>query len=194
MATEIIYMIEVADLKARGFIQKNVESEVIATLIHRVQFNIIRPLLGGALYRKLLADIQALEEDATPIPDDYQTLLEDYVLPCLIPYVEMRATTHLNWKMRNKSVGTANDASITAADIQAISNLREEIKIDATEARNMLVRYLKTNSNLYPEYLERNCIDPVPETEESSAGENFMFITGGLTRNRRNERGYKPGE
>ncbi len=194
MATEKIYLIEADDLKAQGFIEKNVETEKLAIIIWRVQFNVIRPLLGGALYRAMLEHVRAEEEDSTPIPADYLTLLDDYIVPTLIPYVEMRATTHLNWKMRNKSVGDASDEHVKAADAQIISNLRSELKADATEARNVLVRYLKMNTNLYPEYLERNCIDPVPEDQDTSTGDQFMFIHGGLGSDKPNERGLKPGE
>lgn len=192
----IRFLISATDLKDNGFIHGNVEDKVLSVLIHRVQHNTIRPILGGVLYKKLLDDVEAYNNGnspSTPIPANYDTLLNDYVVPCLIPYVEMRATTHLNWKIRNKSVGTANDEHIRSSNRQETKDLVNELETDAIERRNELIKYLCDNTDLFPEYLECNNVDVKPEGMDSSAGDNFLFVFGGV-KSYDNERGRKPGE
>jgi hypothetical protein len=153
MANDLIYFLTTDELKARGIIHGNVEDTVLTVLIERTQRLKIRPVLGGVLYKKLLADIKAYNNGnspSTPIPADYKTLLEDYILPALIPMVEKKATVHLNYKMRNKAVGSGNDEFIRANNRQETADLQDDLEDDIADMRNELVRYLKDNRDLFP--------------------------------------------
>lgn len=182
MGAEIIYMITTDELKERGFIHGNVEDTVLAVLIERTQRLKMRPILGGVLYKKILADIKAYNNGvapSTPIPADYKTLMEDYILPCLIPMIEKRATVHLNYKMRNKAIGSGNDEFIRANNRQETADLQDDLEDDIADMRNELIRYLKDNTDNFPEYLECNNVDLTPEEEADSTSGSIDFIYGG---------------
>lgn len=178
------YIISAEKLTEDGFIHGNVETKVLSVIIERVQLTKIKPVLGGVLYRKILEFIQDEQENSTPIPAAYLTLIDDYIVPALIPLIEIRATTHLNWKMKNKAVGTSSDEYIRPSVRQETSDLKDELMADAMAARNELIRFLKANSSDYPEYLERNSVDIYPEDQESAGDDSIMFVVGGLPRKR----------
>lgn len=195
------YLIKTTDLTKQSFIHGNVESDLLKTMIWRVQQGAIKRVLGGPLYRKLLADVQAYnngESPSTAIPAAYDTLLSTYVIPYLIIKVEMMfAAGFGNVKFRNKSLGRGNDDNINSAPPQEGDNMYEELETQATDAYNDLVRFLRFNIENYPEYKEHTLLDPPPEQEKSSAGDQLMFVVGGRKRiNYCNpeERGYKDGD
>lgn len=179
-----VYIISAEKLTEDGFIHGNVETKVLSTIIERVQLTKIKPALGGVLYRKVLELIQDEQENSTAIPEPYATLIDTYIVPALIPLVEIRATTHLNWKMKNKAVGTSSDEYIRPSVRQETSDLKDELMADAMAARNELIRYLKANASDFPEYTERNSVDVYPEDQESASDDSIMFIVGGLPRTR----------
>lgn len=192
------YLIKLAELKDQSMIHSNVQDGKLKNILWRVQETEIHPILGTKLYKKLLDDIQAYNNGSapsTPIPADYKTLLDEYVLPCLIAYVEYRSIPRLNSKILAKGVGRNNDEYLSTADKQAEVDLQDEYKTDAIHFRNVLISYIRTNLTLFEEYLDRTNGNIFPEDREAAAEDSFMFVSGGSgSYCDRSERGYKEGD
>ena len=88
------YMIDTDDLKEIALINKNVEDSIINVVIQRVQKGVVRPVLGTALYDRLLTGI-----DADDLNSDEIELMENYVIPLL----EQLATESQSTRRRMKS-------------------------------------------------------------------------------------------
>ena len=190
------YLILLADLKDNSMIHGNVQDTELKNILFRVQDMEIQPILGTKLYKKLLDDIEAYDNgNGTPIPANYKILLEGYVIPALIPYVEYSCIPFLTTKIKAKSVGSNNDEFLTVADKQGQANLQDQYKPACIHYRNILIDYLRVNIDLFDEYLDRTNGNIFPESKEASTEDSFMFVSGPVQGYcDKGERGYKIGD
>jgi len=143
----IKYFLRVQDLKDRGYIQGNVEEIVLASIMQRVQDMDLQPILGTPLYNKLLSEL--------PNPTGiYLTIIDEHITPALVALCEVRAVVHLNYKLRNKSVGTMNDQFVRDGTAKEMDDLRVQLEKDAAFYMNRLIAFLKQNKTSIPEYTE----------------------------------------
>jgi hypothetical protein len=157
------FFIRTADIKDRGYIQPNAEDSVLRVILQRVQDMEIQPLLGTALYTKLL-------NDCPTYSGIYLTLVNEHLVNVLITACEIRAVVHYNYKIRNKSVGTANDEHVRAGSPKEMDDLRVQLEADAAFYKQRLTAFLKQNKTIIPEYTEaQEChdIEPVKDTTAS---------------------------
>lgn len=160
------YLITTTQLTELGFIDGNVEADVIKNVIWRVQETQIQPILGSPLYRKMKEKIEAWYTGSETQSGVYYDLLVEYIVPCLVALCEVKITFHLNSEIENKGVGSNRDEHFTSNTIAQNNNLRDELKKDASSFQNKLIKHLcDDNGTNYPEYLERtgNSEDDVPE-------------------------------
>ena len=134
-----------------GFTHGNVEEELIVNAIWRIQETQIQPLIGTPLFNKLKDLIKA-----GSFSGDYYDLMVEYIIPALIPMVEIKLTFHLTTEIQNKGVGANSDQYMRSNDVQRNNNLRDELRKDAGHFSDILVKHLcDDGGKLYPEYLER---------------------------------------
>lgn len=167
------YFITAERLAQYGFIHANVEEDIMLNCIWRVQETQLQPILGTPLYDKLIADVKAGLTSG-----DYYDLMLNYVIPCLIPLVEIKMTWHITNEIENKGVGKNSDEYMRTNSVADNNNLRDELKKDADHFRNQLIRYLcDDNGTLYPEYTENtsNTVDMKP-TDARPNYENKISI------------------
>jgi hypothetical protein len=145
------YLCTAEFLKANSFINNNVEDSIVKVAMQRVQRNNIEPLLGTALYDKLIADIKA-----GTVAGNYEVLLDEYVLPVYIAWVEYKLAPHQNTEIRNKAVGKSGDNDITPATDTELGRIREQYRNDAKVLENKLIGYLCENNTLFAEYTSGN--------------------------------------
>jgi hypothetical protein len=141
--------------------------------MQRVQRLYIEKLLGTPLYDKIIGDIK----EGT-LGGVYQALLEKYILPVYIGYVEYRVTTHVAIQIRNKNLGRSGDADITPATLNEYNVLREELIRDAKSYEDKLIKHLcDDNGEKYPEYIVRtgNAEDLKPQRK--TAYSKTIFLT-----------------
>ena len=113
------YLITTAKVKKIAYIQGNVEDSFLSITIKRVQDNIIQPLIWTSLYKRLLAGITAND-----LNSDEQTLLNDYIAPCIASACDYKIIYPLATKTRNKTVGSNQDEIMSTASLEAKTQLR----------------------------------------------------------------------
>lgn len=185
------YIISPEQLMKAGFIHQNTEATSISPIILRVQDRIIQSILGTKLYKKCLDLIQAYNNGnapTTPVPEPYKNLLNNFVIDCLVCYVEMETTTFITWKMRAAGVGQNNDQWFKPSSKQETTDLKKQIEVYAVHYRNQLLAHLEwslTNgtdgAKLYPEYECGQGVDAGidPQKKKTTIAGNFLFIKGG---------------
>lgn len=141
------FLIDLQTLKHYSLIDANVNDEVLRVILKRVQDIYIHPVLGTPLYKRFLEGVE--NDDLTA---DELKLLNDYILNYLYVVCDIQASTHLNWRIRNKSVGSASDEHVRANNVPDTNNLVDNLRKQASFYKNRLIGYLKDNDTLFPLY------------------------------------------
>lgn len=144
----IVVFISADNLKKLGFVQSNVETELLKTTIYRVQKSMIRPLLGRSLYDRLLSGIEN-----NSLNTDEQRLIDDYIIDCIVCAADFRATIHTTIQIRNKTTGITQDQNQQPLQ-KDDKRLEDVLRKDYEVARHDLICYLRDNYRLYPEYTD----------------------------------------
>jgi hypothetical protein len=113
-----------------------------------------------------------------PKSGDYYELWVNYIIPALIPMVEIKVTFHTTSEIENKGTGTSRDEFFNPNTINQNNNLRDELRKDATHFKNQLIKHLCDDKGVkYPEYKEHTSNSEDFKPEDSGADyENQMFI------------------
>lgn len=166
------YLIDIETLKKSSYIDSNVNDEILTVTLKRVQDIYLEPVIGTVLYKRLLKGVD--NEDLT---SDEKALLV-YIFDFLSVGCELKSSTHLNWKIRNKAVGSANDEHVNSNSISEYNNYRDELKKDLSFYKNRLIGYLKDNTSLYPKYTEcnSNSENLKPEEKGTNYSNKISFI------------------
>ena len=144
------YLISVENLKKKGLIHQNTDTKVLSVAIQRIQDRVIQPALGSPLYRALLTRVQDNDWNA-----DYRDLMNNYVVPAMVAYVDFIVAKLTNTKSTNKTTGHALDEHITSSTKQEVDQFREELRSDAEFYLERLIGFLKDDcGTLYSEYTE----------------------------------------
>lgn len=159
------YIIDIATLKKRSYINSDVNDETLIVTLQRVQDRYLEPVLGTLLYKRLLAGIEADD-----LNSNEENLIDNYILKFVCVGCELKASVHNNWKIRNKSVGTASDEHVRANGINEENNLNDELYKDLSFYRNRLIGFLKDNKTTYPLY---TCSDNEEDLNPSEKGTNY---------------------
>lgn len=151
-------MITVDNLKKLGLIHNNTDTKILGVAIKRTQDMHIQPATGTCLYKALLQRIE--DNDWTP---DYANLMNEYILPCLVAFVDYRASVLLNEKLTNKAVGRSTDEYQNANTDSETKKLQDMLRKDAYFYKERLIGHLKDDNGVkYPEYIS-NCDDDCNE-------------------------------
>jgi hypothetical protein len=147
------YLLTLENLKRIGFIHNNTDSKILTVCMRRAQDINVQPTLRTPLYKALLLRVK--NNDWTD--QNYVTLMNDYVIPCLVAFVDYRCSKMLNEKLTNKSVGRATDENMTANSDEQTNVLRDTLRKDAYFYKERLLGFLKDDTGvMFPEYNETN--------------------------------------
>ena len=153
----MIEFITINELKKRGFIHGNVDTQTLKICIARAQDMQIQEALGTPLYKAMIEHVDQWLTNATPIPPKYKELLEEKIQPALVAWTDERASVHLLNKMTNKTVGQNEDQYIRASERKAAVALKDRLTKDAEFYTDRLIGYLMDNRSELPEYDEYQC-------------------------------------
>ena len=92
-----VLLISAEILKDRTGIHSNIDDKLLYPEIKAAQDMYIHPILGTNLYNKIINDV-----DAGTITGDYKSLLDDYIIDCLIYYVLSGLPEALSYQFWNK--------------------------------------------------------------------------------------------
>lgn len=164
-------LINAYDLKQRGFIHSNVEDSILEPTIYRVQDTMIEPLLGCDLFRRL---IQGIEDG--DLTTDERTLIDDYVVDCIVAACDWRSVDQTTWEIRNKGTGVTRDEYLTPVNQSDAGRFQNRLIKDFEYYSARLKKYLCENSSLFPLF---NCVCGCVEND------NGVYSTRSHNRNLR---------
>lgn len=146
-----ILLISEAVLKDRSSIHGNIDTKLLFPVIKVAQDMYIHPILGTALYNKLLSDI-----NVSGLTGDYKDLLDDYIIDTLIYYVLSELPDAISYQFWNKGVIRKQGDSTETPSMSELVDISQKYRTWAEFYGERLTRYLKQNasSSLFPEYLQ----------------------------------------
>ena len=165
------FLTDIDSIKERGFVNKNVENNIITTTLRRVQDTMLLPILGTTFFKRLLQGVE--DSDLTA---DETTLLNDYILDYLVACVDYRIVKPLSYEIRSKVVGQARDEHIQPASQSQINELEDSLLEDVNVYRNKLIGYLKDNCTLFPTYNEYLCTFETIAPDKGETRTRIRFI------------------
>lgn len=161
-------------VKADTALNDNVDDNIMYPCIVTAQEKEIHPVLGTKLYDK----IKTLVADGT-ITDvanaHYKTLLDTYIVPCLVQFSFYEVVPNLRLRFVNNSVvamGSEQSQTATAEDIRPILNSANDI---ASWYKERLIEYLCNNTGVYPEYTANTGSDVSPDGRNYTQGLNVDY-------------------
>ena len=145
-----ILFISVDTIKDRTGLHFNVDPKLVYPDILFAQDAYILPVLGTALYNKLQDDI-----DCKSLTCDYETLLNEYITPCLVYQVMAELPMALSYQFYNKGVVKKTGEGQAEPSASELTEVAQRYTSRAEYYRQRLVKYLKQQSsqNKFPEYL-----------------------------------------
>lgn len=165
------YLITTANVKKISYIDGNFDDKILSITIKRVQDNVIQPIIGTSLYKRLLEGITAND-----LNSDEETLLNDYIAPCIASACDYKIVYPAQYKTRNKTVGANRDEIMDTASLEASTQLRNEYRKDFEPYRLALIGFLKDNETLYPEYYNWVCSYENRPPDKGRTKTNIRFI------------------
>ncbi|GEP95572.1 DUF6712 family protein [Chitinophaga cymbidii] len=182
MSKKILFLSE-KYIKENSFVSDNVNPKDLLPTVKAVQDIYIHPMLGTALYNKL-QDL-VMNQNTTPIPADYVSLLDYYILDALLWYALADMPIPLQMKLVNKGVVQRADATIAVSSTSDRKELHDYCKSKAEWYAQRAINYLRANTDKYPDYIDpgTGCDVILPDRTQFSTG---IFLGASAGRRRRN--------
>lgn len=143
-----IQFISETKVKDNSFINGNVDDKVLVPVILDCQIDYILPIIGSGIYNELVSQITN-----NTLTSDNTTLLQDYIHPCLIKYIEYEAPMFLNFKFTNANMGKKNTDESVPLSLEEMEKLTNKLRIKAEMRAERVTKFLKANFTLYPLYI-----------------------------------------
>lgn len=136
-------------IKERTVIHGNIDPKLIYPNIKAAQDMYIHPVLGTALYNKLLSDISG-----AGLAGNYKTLVDDYVVDTLMYYTLAELPMTLSYQFWNKGVVRKQGVDTELPSSTELIDLGNKYKNWAEFYANRLRLYLNQNAAaMFPEYI-----------------------------------------
>lgn len=162
-------LVSQAYLKDQSLISDNVDFKIITPVIRVVQDIEIQQLLGTNLYDKILTDVAG-----NVLSGNYKTLVDDYVLPAMVYYIQARIPYALHVRFVNKGLVTKTSTDSQPVSENMFNKVIDEYKNTAQALGTIMVNYIRANTSLFPEYSTNNGIDEM--TPNRTANDIDLFI------------------
>lgn len=135
-------------LKDRTSIHGNVDPKLLFPEIKAAQDMYIHPVLGTALYDKIIGDVDA-SGTTTGV---YKTLLDDYIVDALLYYVLSGLPDAISFQFWNKGVVRKTGDNTELPSMSDLADVSNKYRVRAEWYAERLNKYLKQNSSSFPEY------------------------------------------
>lgn len=167
-------------LKSFTAIDENVEPSLLYPFVLQAQDTWIQTTLGTNLYNRIKELVVDKVVNSTPIPADYQTLLDDYISPTVVHFAYYAALPSLKYRSTNKGVISGTSEVAQGITLDELQYLRNTIFDTAKFYNERLRDYLVFHMELYPEYKTYNSKDGM------AAQTGTSYYTGLVIPNKRN--------
>jgi hypothetical protein len=146
-----VLLLSVEILKERTAIHTNIDDKLLYPEIKIAQDMFIHPILGTALYDKILLDINV----SGTTTGYYKTLLDDYIIDALLYYVLSELPEALAFQFYNKGVIRKIGDNTENASMSDLIDLSNKYRQRAEWYGERLTKYLKqyASESILPEYL-----------------------------------------
>lgn len=143
-------LISVDILKERTGIHDNIDEKLIYPEIKTSQDMFIHPLLGTALYDKIISDITSTGTTT----GDYKTLLDDYIIDALCYYTLSELPAGISYQFWNKGVVRKVGDNTELPDMSTLIDISNHYRRKAEFYGERLSLYLKrvSSTTVLPEY------------------------------------------
>jgi hypothetical protein len=140
--------ISVQSIKDRTGLHANVDEKLVLPEIKTAQDMYILPALGSALYNELQTAV-----DTNTYTILQTTLLDDYIVDCLIYFVMSELPQGLSYQFYNKGLIRKTGDNQESPSMQDMIDVANRYRARAEFYKQRLIKYLKQNNALYPNYL-----------------------------------------
>lgn len=144
MSQKALFITE-KQLKDASLINENVSMIKLRPTVIMCQEMHIQPIIGSDLYKELQTQIIG-----NSLTQENETLLADYIQPCLQMWVMMEAPMILGYQFRNKNVERGTDVNSSQASIQELQRLMDNYRNKAEWYSERITRFLLANTTDYP--------------------------------------------
>jgi hypothetical protein len=140
--------ISVQSIKDRTGLHANVDEKLVLPEIKTAQDMYILPALGSALYNELQTAVET-----NSFTNLQTTLLDDYIVDCLIYYVMSELPQGLSYQFYNKGLIRKTGENQESPSMQDMIDVANRYRARAEFYKQRLIKYLKQNNASYPNYL-----------------------------------------
>jgi len=144
-------------LKKNTAINGSVDDNLILPSIRLAQDKYVAPYLGDDLMNRLKDDVEN-----NTLAGNYQTLMDDYVLPCVVWWTMYEMIGDLAYKVDNGSIVQRVSEDTQPVDSTIIEQMRKKNQSNAEYYTGRLRDYLCHNSSLFPEYSSNTSPERAP--------------------------------
>jgi hypothetical protein len=144
-----VLLLSVDILKERTTIHGNIDEKLLYPEIKTAQDMYIHPVLGTALYNKIINEVEA-----GSITGDYKNLLDNYIIDTLIYYVLAGLPEALSFQIWNKGVVRKQGDNTELPSMSDLIDISNKYRVRADWYAERLNKYLKQNATtiFLPEY------------------------------------------
>ena len=137
-------------LKDRTAVHGNIDPKLLYPEIKDAQNMYILPILGTALYNKIINDV-----DSGTIAGDYKDLLDDYIIDPLLNYVLATLPTAISYQFWNKGVLRKSGDNTELPNMSELMSISDNYRRKAEWYADRLNKYLKAQADetFLPEYV-----------------------------------------
>ena len=157
-------------LKDNTLLHENIDFKYLRPVVLMCQDIHIQHKIGTTLYNELKTQITNSTLTAANL-----TLLEDYIQPALLHWVQAEAPTAISYKFLNKGVHQQSSENSSNASLDEINFISKRYKDKAEWYTERLVTFLLENESSYPAYANPDDgLDTIqPDTRTYTTG---MFL------------------
>lgn len=168
-----ILFISVDTIKDRTGLHNNVDDKLVKPEIKTAQDIYILPILGSGLYDRLQEGI-----DDNNLTANEVILLDNYVTDTLVNYVLSELPQGLSFQYYNKGLIKKTGDNFESPSMQDMIDVANKYKARAEFYSERLIKYLKQNHTLYPQYLNYGLgIDSI--VPKNSGYKSSLFLYNG---------------
>ena len=172
-----VLLISTATLKKHTPIQDNVDDSLLNPYIYKAQETHIQQILGTNLYDKIMNLVET-NTIGTASNVNYKTVLDDYLVPCLIEYSFYEVMPFISLKITNKSIVRGNAEFATEGDLADLKYLRSSVRDLAEFYAQRITNYIRQYSYNYPEYMTNSGLDKIVPNSTSYFSGIYLGGTG----------------
>ena len=165
------FLITERTLIENSVINENVSMAVIRPTLVKVQEMRIQPIIGSPLYKDLVGKVVAGTLTQALNPNDF-TLVEDYIVPCIIQWTYYELPVVLAYRMMNKNMARRRSEESEMMSTQEMTYWLDKAKNDAEWYSERLTSYLMEKRTLFPLFFNPTvALDTIyPEVDNYDTG------------------------